>query len=290
MQHNYDLALPSYAKINLGLKVLAQRPDGYHAIETIFQEIEFHDMLYFRKQPGALTLDSDHPALPLDKDNLVYKAIQLLRDHCRCPDRVHVYIQKNIPLGAGLGGGSSNAAKTLEAMNQLFDLRLSVSELAELSAKLGSDISFFHYGGTALGTGRGEEIYPLPGVPRFWILLVNPRIHVSSAWAYKNINLKLTNSHGLINVFRILKAGHITDFPFRALSNDLEGPVMERYPIVRSIKKQLCEAGAEWAMMSGSGSTVFGIFYKKEFAENALQQLQNPDWMTCLTRMRSGNP
>lgn len=290
MLHDYDLALPSYAKINLGLHVVAKRPDGYHAIETIFQELEFHDMLYFRKHAGTLAIESSNPELPLGESNLVYKAIRLLQQHCKCPTQVRVYIEKNIPLGAGLGGGSSNAAKTLAGMNQLFRLGLSVDELAELGAQLGSDVSFFQYGGTALGSGRGEQIRSLPDFPQFWFLLINPGIHVSSAWAYKNINLKLTNSKGLISLSTLFEAGHVTESSFRALANDLEAPVMEKYPIIRSIKTQLCENGAEWAMMSGSGSTVFGIFHKKEFAENALRQIKNPDWLTVVTQSRSGEP
>ena len=288
MLQDYDLALPSYAKINLGLNVLAKRPDGYHAIETIFQELEFHDMLYFRKHSGALTLESDMADLPLGESNLVYKAIQALHQYCQCPTQVAVYIKKNIPLGAGLGGGSSNAARTLVGMNQLFQLGLSVSELAELGAQLGADVSFFVYGGTALGTGRGEQIRLLEGGGQFWILLINPGIHVSSGWAYKKLNLKLTNSKGLIRLSTLFTRGHITEASSRHLRNDLEEPVMKKYPIIRSIKTQLCENGAEWAMMSGSGSTVFGIFHEKEFAEKALQQIRNPNWLTVMTQSRLG--
>ncbi len=290
MLQDYDLSLPSYGKINLGLNVVAKRPDGYHAIETIFQELEFHDILYFRKHAGALTIKSDMPELPLGETNLVYKAIQLLHQHCECPTQVTVYIEKNIPLGAGLGGGSSNAAKTLIGMNQLFQLGLRVDELATLGAQLGSDVPFFLYGGTAMGTGRGEQIRPLPNFPQFQILLINPGIHVSSAWAYKNANLKLTNSKGLTSVSTQFKTAHTTELSFQALRNDLEVPVMEKYPIIRSIKTQLSEHGAEWTMMSGSGSTVFGIFHKKEFAEKALRQIKHPGWLTVITRSRSGNP
>ena len=182
---SYDLILPSYAKINLGLYVLKKRQDGYHEIQTIFQELEFHDLLYFRKGSTALTITTDQPDLPVGENNLVYRAVQLLKHYTNCSDHIAIHIEKRIPLGAGLGGGSSNAAMTLRGMNRLFRLGLSQEELAALSAELGSDVSFFVYGGTALGTGRGEKIQPLPDIPGHWLILINPGLQISSRWAYK---------------------------------------------------------------------------------------------------------
>ncbi|PIE34137.1 4-(cytidine 5'-diphospho)-2-C-methyl-D-erythritol kinase [candidate division KSB3 bacterium] len=285
MPTSYDLRLASHAKINLGLSVLRKRKDGYHDIQTIFQEIAFHDTLYFRKRSGAFSLTTDTADLPTGDDNLVFQAVRLLKKHTGCPGTVAIHIEKRIPLGAGLGGGSSNAAATLTGLNRLFQLGLSQQRLACLGAELGSDVAFFLYGGTALGTGRGEQIHLLPNFPDAWIVLINPGIHVSSAWAYKNINLKLTNSQSIFSVSRQFKTGDITEISFERLENGFEEPVMERYPIIRSIKAQLYEHGAEWALMSGSGSTVFGIFRKEDIAEEALRHIERTNWLGVVTRI-----
>lgn len=279
----YELILPSHAKINLGLYILGKRQDGYHDICTIFQELEFHDTLYFRRQSGDLAITTDHPSLPVGEENLVYRAVKLLKGSTGCSDQVTIHIKKNIPLGSGLGGGSSNAAMTLVGLNRLFQLGLSVDTLASLGSELGSDVPFFLYGGIALATGRGENIQPLPDSLKGGILLINPGIQISSGWAYKNVNLKLTNSEDLNNVLPRLRNGVITGAYRFSLKNMLEEPVIKKYPIMRSIKSQLLKYGAEWAMMSGSGSTVFGIFRNKELAEKTLRQMERPDWLMVVT-------
>ena len=276
-----DLRMPSHAKINLGLYVLGKRPDGYHDIWTIFQELEFHDVLYFTKRDAPLTLTTNHPTLPVGDENLVCRAARAFAQKTGCPTQLAIHLEKQIPLGAGLGGGSSNAAAALCGLNQLFQVGASREELAALGATLGSDVPFFLHGGTAIGTGRGEQIEPLPDLPPCWILLINPRIHVSSAWAYKNINLKLTNFPTKNNVFS-QQHNAVTD-ALRTLENMLEEPVISHYPIIASIKNRLLEEGAEWASMSGSGSTVFGVFKEKELAEQALRQIERPDWLLVVT-------
>jgi 4-diphosphocytidyl-2-C-methyl-D-erythritol kinase len=280
----WDLILPSHAKINLGLYILGKRADGYHDLWTIFQEVEFHDTLYFRKQAEPLCLTTDHPSLPIGEHNLVRRAVKLLQQRAACPEYVAIHIEKRIPLGAGLGGGSSNAAAALTGMNRLFQLGLTQPELARLGAELGSDVSFFLYGGTALATGRGEKIQSLAGFPILWLLLVNPGIHVSTPWAYKNLNLKLTNSRGIISVHP--QGAHllITGANRTFLQNMLEEPVIKKYPVIQSIKAQLLDFGAEWAMMSGSGSTVFGIFHSEASVEKARQQMERPGWLVVVTR------
>ncbi len=285
MIDKYDLCLASHAKINLGLSVLGKREDGYHEIQTIFQELAFHDTLSFRRQAGSFTLTTDSPALPTGEGNLVSQAVKLLKCRAGCPDHVAIHIEKRIPLGAGLGGGSSNAATTLIGLNRLFQMGLPQEELAGLGAELGSDVAFFLHGGTALGTGRGEQIHPLPNFPDAWVVLIYPGIHVSSAWAYKNINLKLTNSGGIIRVSRQFGTDEIAGVSFELLGNVFEEPVMRQYPIIRSIKTQLLKGGADWALMSGSGSTVFGIFHEKEVAEETLRQMKRPDWLGVVTRI-----
>lgn len=285
-----DLRMPSHAKINLGLYVLGKRPDGYHDIWTIFQELEFHDVLYFTKHDAPLTLTTNHPTLPVGDDNLVCCAVRAFAQKMGCPTQLAIHLEKQIPLGAGLGGGSSNAAAALRGLNQLFQVGASQKELAALGATLGSDVPFFLYGGTAIGTGRGEQIEPLPDLPPCWILLINPGIHISSAWAYKNINLKLTNFPTKNNVFS-QRHNAVTD-ALRTLKNMLEEPVISHYPIIASIKNRLREEGAEWASMSGSGSTVFGVFKEKELAEQALRQIERPDWLLAVTSLhqRTSSP
>ncbi len=284
MTREWDLILLAHAKINLGLYVLGKRPDGYHDIWTIFQELEFHDTLYFHKQKDRLLITTNHPLLSTGEDNLVWQAIRLLNKRTSCPENVAIHIEKNIPLGSGLGGGSSNAAAALIGMNRLFQLGLPHYKLAEFGAELGSDVPFFLYGGTALARGRGDRIQPLSGFPSVWVLLVNPGIHISSGWAYKNVNLKLTNSREINSVFPNLNNIVITGSNRSLLKNMLEEPVIQKYPVIRSIKTQLLDNGAEWAMMCGSGSTVFGIFSSKASVEKARQQMKRPDWLVVATQ------
>lgn len=289
MTHDWDLIVPAHAKINLGLYVLGKRSDGYHDIWTIFQELEFHDTLYFRKHADKLLITTDHPSLPVGENNLVWQAVRLLSRRTSCPENVAIHLEKRIPLGAGLGGGSSNAAATLRGMNRLFQLGLPLNELAALAAELGSDVPFFLHGGTALATGRGENIHPLSDISPVWILLVNPGIQVSSGWAYKNVNLRLTNFQEIISVLPQGKDIVLTGKNRTLLHNMLEEPVIKQYPVIRSIKTQLLDEGAEWTMMCGSGSTVFGIFSRNALVEKARQHMERPDWLVIVTQTRKRN-
>ena len=286
IMNRWDLVLPAYAKINLGLRVLGKRSDGFHAIQTIFQEVEFHDTLYFTKQASKFSLTTNHASLPSGEQNLIGQAVRLLQEETGCPASVAIHLDKQIPLGAGLGGGSSDAAATLQGLNALFDVRLSQQRLAELGAQLGSDVAFFLYGGTASATGRGEQIQPISDIEPAWVVLVNPGIHVSSAWAYKNVNLKLTNFHALISVLPKFEEGHITAIQHVFSENTLEEPVIRKYPVIQEIKKTLQAHGAEWTMMSGSGSTVFGIFEEETVAERARQRVEQLGWLVVLTRTK----
>ncbi|MBD3309278.1 4-(cytidine 5'-diphospho)-2-C-methyl-D-erythritol kinase [candidate division KSB3 bacterium] len=282
----WDLVIPSHAKINLGLHVLGKRQDGYHNIWTIFQELEFHDTLYFRKHREPLRITTDHPTLPVGDANLVSQAVRRIQTQTGCPLHVAIHIQKRIPLGAGLGGGSSNAAATLVGMNRLFRLGLGGEELRALAAELGSDVPFFLYGGTARATGRGEQLQPLPDLAPIWIGLIFPGIHISSGWAYKNINLKLTNLRAINSMLSRLTHIAITGRDRTPLHNMFEEPVIRQYPIIGSIKTALVQHGAEWAMLAGSGSTVFGVFRSKRLAEEALCRMERPDWVMVVTSIK----
>lgn len=284
----WDLTLPARAKINLGLEIVGKRADGYHELRTIFQELEFHDTLNFSAHAEKLAITTDHPSLPTGDQNLIYRAAQLLHRKTGCAENVAIHLEKRIPLGAGLGGGSSDAAATLLGMNQLYSLGCTTEELASFGAELGSDVAFFLYGGTALAAGRGEEIHPLPDIPPCWVVLVYPGIHVSSAWAYKNVNLKLTKNGGINSVRLQHSISVITGEQGVSFVNMLEEPVIREYPVINSIKMQLLDYGAEGALMSGSGSTVFGIFQEKDFAEKVRQQMERPDWFVVATGTHSG--
>jgi 4-diphosphocytidyl-2-C-methyl-D-erythritol kinase len=199
---------------------------------------------------------------------------------------VAIHLEKRIPIGAGLGGGSSNAAATLRGLNRLYQLDLSQEQLLALGVQLGSDVAFFLSGGTAFAGGRGERIQPLPDISPAWVVLVNPGIHISSGWAYKKLNLKLTNFQGLISVLPEFDGGHITGLKDVIAENTLELSAIHAYPIIQEIKDGLQRYGAEWVMMSGSGSTVFGIFEQQAVAEQARQRMEQPGWMAVLTRTK----
>jgi 4-diphosphocytidyl-2-C-methyl-D-erythritol kinase len=282
---SWDLVLPARAKVNFGLYVLDRRADGYHDIWTIFREIAFHDTLYFRRQSETLSISTNQADLPVGEDNLITRAVRLMQRKAGGPARLAIHLEKRIPLAAGLGGGSSNAATTLIALNRLYALGLSQADLASLGAELGADVPFFIYGGAAIVRGRGERLEPLVGCEPLWLVLINPGIHVSTGWAYKNVNLKLTNFRPIISVLSRMENIVLTGSQRMELINMLEEPVIKRYPVIESIKTTLLTHGAEWAMMSGSGSTTFGVFSSKVAAEEARQHIERPEeWLVVVTR------
>lgn len=280
-----SLVLKSPAKINLGLKVLGKRPDGYHEIRTILQEIELHDLIYLRPVKTGIKLRCGDRHLPADERNLAFKAAHLVMEKTGFSGGIEIYLEKKIPVGGGLGGGSSNAACTIKGLNQLWNLGLTPEEMQILGAELGSDVPFFIYGGTALATGRGEKITLLSPLPETWLILVNPSLEISTPWAYKNLNLELTNHSLNSNIFL---PEDEEDISFQQklrneLINSFEDLVIQRYPIIGKIKEFLIQIGARMASMSGSGSTVFGIFDNRKKAELAYSQIRDSSWFVCLT-------
>ena len=255
-----QITLRSYAKINLGLQIVGRRQDGFHEIRTIFQTIELHDRLQIRLvRECGIEFESDHTALhPID--NLVVKAIssfnRLLKVHQGC----QVRLEKKIPLGSGLGGGSSNAAAAILGMNKLLNLNVSTRQLFELGGLLGSDVPFFFVGGTALGVGRGSEIYPLAERCQSYVLLVVPSVGVSTQRAYARMRLPLTKreSKSMIPVFCPAYLDSLAGNQF--LENDFEQVVFRDFPELKRIKRELVKVGATCAGLTGSGSTLFGLF------------------------------
>jgi len=251
----------SYAKINLGLRVVGKRPDGYHNLESIFQEISLCDEIVFEEW-DRLVIETDHPTLAVDEYNLCHRAYRLLADEYGLKKGVKIIIKKKIPLGAGLGGGSSNAATSLKALAEIFQLDLTVSRFLKLATRLGSDVPFFILGKTALVKGRGEVVIPISFLQDYQICLVYPGFQISTAQIFSNFEMGLTKYQGNIKfeavIFKIRSLEELNNYLF----NDLESIVTRRYPEIKNIKRVLQNSGARFVSLSGSGSTVYGLFEK----------------------------
>ncbi len=272
--------LKAPAKINWFLNVLGRRDDGYHNIVSVMQMIDLYDTLTFKKADSIIIECSED--IPLNK-NLVYKAAILLREGCGVKNGACIRIKKAIPIGAGLGGGSSDAASALEGLNRLWGLGLSKGRLSKLSESIGSDIPFFFNSPIAIISGRGERVKALKAGRSFCLLLVKPNPSVSSRWAYENFNNGLVES-GLTkntakgdNTKLFIKAIENGDLSVvsEGIFNDLEDAVFRRYPVIKRIKCMLLKTGALGAVMSGSGSTVFGLFKGSKDAIRASKAFTN---------------
>jgi 4-diphosphocytidyl-2-C-methyl-D-erythritol kinase len=266
----------SYAKINIGLRIIRKRADGYRELETFFQQISLCDEIQFEATTDSqLRIETSDPACPRDSSNLVIRAAALLKPYARFNQAgCFIRLNKNIPIGAGLGGGSSNAALTLKTLNNLWNCNLPMTELIQLGASLGSDVAFFLYGGFALGTGRGELLTPLAHTPQYNGVLIFPGFSISTKSVYEKLNLPLTIT-GKMSKFSAFKGAFPTFDHWKAyFVNDLEGVVFEEHPILYKLTSRLYALGAFYAAMSGSGSTVFGLFETKEAAAQADRSFQ----------------
>jgi len=264
----------SYAKVNLGLQLLRKREDGYHDIATVFQQINFFDDLYLKKTSSSINVKCSDPAIPLDSRNLTVKAFEIFRERAGISDGVEIYIQKRIPPDSGLGGGSSNAATTLIMANRLWKTRLSQRQLLDMAQEIGSDVPFFILGGTVLGEGRGEKLTPFRLPRRFWIVLLCPRIRVSTPWAYREAKIALTNEEKMTK-FRAIFSDFNSQTLQDCLKNDLEDSVFQRHPILREMKELLYKRDAFYASMSGSGSSLYGLFNGRVAAQKARDSFQS---------------
>lgn len=262
------LHLESPAKVNLRLEILKRRKDGYHEIRTVLQKISLHDTLHFAlKKAKGVFITTNHPNLPVGKDNLVYKAVQSMVKVSGYQGGVDINIQKRIPLGAGLGGGSSNTATTMKALNQLLRLNLPRKRLMEIGLGIGADVPFFFLEGAAIGSGIGEQLKKKE-LPALWYVLIYPNFEVPTRWAYQNF--VLTNQQFHFNLHKFLKTpegiSHI-------LFNHLEGVVSRKYPQISVMKKIFFSAGALGTLMTGSGPTVFGLFQDDKSAMGAYEKI-----------------
>jgi 4-diphosphocytidyl-2-C-methyl-D-erythritol kinase len=267
------LTIKSYAKINWTLDVLFKREDGYHELRTIYQTVSLHDTLQLTATAGAIEIACDDGRVPLDESNLVHKAATRLRAAIGLQKGARIQINKRIPVAAGLGGGSSNAAATLLGLARLWEVNLDERELFEIAAGLGSDVPLFLVGGTVLGVGRGEEVYPLEQVECNELLLVNAGIAVSTMTAYRGL-WRLTRQEALrIMPFTLFAAKAIRELPLVA-ANDLEETVIAAHPEIAEVKRRLKGCDARHVLMSGSGGTVWAVFDNSETNERAQAELR----------------
>lgn len=253
------ISIKAPAKINLFLDVLSKRDDGFHEVEMIMTTVDLADRIELTLlEEDKITVEVSEGFVPTDNRNIAYQAAQLLKDHFNVRKGVKIFIQKNIPVSAGLAGGSSDAAATLRGLNQLWDLQLTIDELARLGANIGSDVPFCVYGGTALATGRGEMIQHLSVPPPCWVILAKPPNGVSTAEVYRNLKL---NDLPHPNLKQMTSAIEQRDYQVicKNLGNVLETVTFNLYPEVSRIKEQMMRFGADGVLMSGSGPTVFGL-------------------------------
>lgn len=277
------LELMAKAKINLALDVLGKRADGYHEVRMVMQTIDLCDKVCIEITDRDIEIECNCPWVPNNCDNIAFKAAQLLKEKYAISKGVKIRIEKNIPVAAGLAGGSTDAASVLKGMNQLFDLGISTEELMALGKQIGADVPYCIKGGTMLAEGIGEILTELPQLEETPILLVKPKIGVSTAWVYKNLNLediKVRPDTALLT--EALRTGD-NHALCHSMINVLETVTIPRYTVIKRIKDRLTELGASGSMMSGSGPSVFGIFKDGQSAQKAYNEIKKSNWECYLT-------
>jgi 4-diphosphocytidyl-2-C-methyl-D-erythritol kinase len=278
------IAIPAFAKINLDLRILGLRSDGYHDLRTILQSLLLADTVRVTRRRGPFEITCSDPDVPADRRNLVWKAASLVWRMCRIgartPHHLSIHIEKRIPTEAGLGGGSADAAATLLAVDRLWGLDFDPATLSRIAARLGADVPFFLAGGTALGLGRGDDIYPMADLPQVPVVVIRPGFGVPTVDAYGWYDREP----------QARRRGADRSVPAswpawaRSLRNDLEGPVTRHHPTIARIRQSLLDAGAVTALMSGSGSAVFGLFERADAAKRTARDLARPGWLVLHTR------
>ncbi|MFW5981645.1 MAG: 4-(cytidine 5'-diphospho)-2-C-methyl-D-erythritol kinase [Halanaerobiaceae bacterium] len=283
------IIVPAPAKINLALDILRKRDDGFHEVEMIMQSIALHDIIEIEKINKGIEIEVYNSDLPTDENNIAYRAAELLLKVKDISTGVSIKIKKNIPVAAGLAGGSTDAAAVLTGINILYDLHLSRKELYAIGAKIGSDVPFCIDGGTALAYGRGEKIKYLPDLEDRYIVLVNPGIEISTPWAYKRFaSLKIDKKIDIEKLSKIIIEKRKINWD-EGWQNVMEKLVFPVFKDIEEIKVLLKERGARHSLMSGSGSSVFGIFEDKEKAEETIRKWsRNDDFITLTKTVKKG--
>jgi 4-diphosphocytidyl-2-C-methyl-D-erythritol kinase len=273
--------LRAYAKINIGLRILGKRPDGFHNIETVFHEIDLCDELTFERA-DAISLRTSSPHVPTDSRNLCVLAAEALHTRVHGGEGVRISLKKNIPVGAGLGGGSSDAATVLVALNKFWNAGLDRRELESLASTLGSDVPFFIRGGTAMGTSRGESLDFFDLKIPFWIVTVTPPVHISTSWAYSQVTVRNRKTGENLRSLVVKGMADPSKLP-GIITNDFEESVFGAHPEIQRIKERMKTLRALFALMSGSGSSVFGLFRDEAAAQKAVGAFAAP-LVTSLTQ------
>ena len=276
-----EIILQSFCKINIGLKIVSKREDGLHNIHTVFQEIDFHDTILLKKTNSGCYFKSNVSWLSNDQSNLCVKAWEYLEDRYYIPG-IHIELQKNIPPGSGLGGGSSNAASILKGISDLYNLNIPLNDLCLIGSSLGADVPFFIKGGCQIGNGIGDELIELNNPFEKIFLLVMPDINIDTKNTYKNF---LDYTKEKVNFADFVEKDEV---PFRFFENDFETIIVPAYPEIGEIKKGLIEKGAIFSSLSGTGSTVFGVFDDKATAMDA-ESLFKPHYKTRISHPISKN-
>lgn len=274
-----SLTLQAPAKINYRLDVIRRRPDGYHDLRMVMQRVNLCDSITITliEAPG-ISVTCGKSGVPDGPGNIAWKAARAMLDLAGDDRGVVIDITKNIPVAAGLGGGSSDAATVLMGMNKLLGLEFPDGRLMQIGVTLGADVPFFIFREAALAEGIGEKLTPMPAMPAAWVLLVNPGVHVSTAWVYRS--LQLTNREPLAKLPELFRS--VEDI-CSIFSNDLESVTIPAFPVIAEIKETMLREGAVGAMMSGSGPTVFGLFRDRESAERARAVLADgTGWFTAV--------
>lgn len=282
MQQRTAITLQAHAKINLGLHILRKRADGYHDIETVFHRVNnFDTVTVERTTSGRIAIRCTHPEIPTDESNLCHKAAKLFYSETDHRPGLSISIEKQIPVGAGLGGGSSDAAAVLRACNLLHGYPLSDNTLGVIASQIGSDVPYFLHPDSAYATGRGEILDYFRLELPYWIVLVYPGIHIDTKWAYQSSTPNRSARH--LNIRSLVQENLLQPRAWvNALRNDFEPVVFREYPVIMRVKEALLKAGADFALLSGSGSSVFGLFQDEVYAREIADSLSNTYevWLT----------
>lgn len=266
--------IKAYAKINLGLDVLGRLENGYHEVKMVMQTVGIYDELELTRIRSGISITTDDNGLPTDENNLIYKAASIMKEEYRIPGGIHIHLTKNIPVAAGMAGGSSDAAATFKGINRLFDLGCGLEELVKLGVRVGADVPYCVMGGTALAQGIGEKLTALEQAPDCFVLVAKPDISVSTPYVYRQLDAVGIKHHpdidGMVEAIREGSLQGVLD----RMENVLELVTVKKYPVIDAIKLRMRELGALNSLMSGSGPTVFGIFIDREEAHRAYERMK----------------
>ena len=270
----FFLSEKAFAKVNLFLEIIKKRSDGYHEIRTVFQTISLADELILEKTDEGIIINCQDNNIPCDENNLIYKAAKLIKEISGYNKGINIILKKNIPVAAGLGGGSSDGAATIRGLNKLLGLNLTYSEMLQVAAAIGSDVPFLVEGGTVLAEGRGEKLIKSLRTPDLWVIVIKPDISVSTGWAYKQWNPGIKQCVNLENFISNLNRGK------NLLFNSFEDIIEKHYPVIKTIKEKLDMLGVTEHLLSGSGSSVFALTKELEIAEKIKEEFKESCFIT----------